>query len=189
MTHTGDSITPPPPPQQGRHEDRPWEPQAQGKGTSGQSQSITTGAGATAVFPGRSTLPATPPGRALGLGPQDCDVPGSEVQPPGSSPGPAGPQRLLRLGHPDPVRSQTPSAPPAALLHLRRLLQQHRLLAPVSTGLPLWLQSLKCELKPSSAGVRVARLWGGPVLFGPRDCRHLVWGPQEARLAFSSQPL
>ena len=57
------------------------------EGTSGQSQSVSTGAGATAVFPGRSPSPATPLGRARGLRPQDCDVPGSEVQSPGSSPG------------------------------------------------------------------------------------------------------
>lgn len=80
VSDTQVTVLPPTPPQQGRHEDRPWAPQAQDKGKRGQSQSITTGAGATAVFPGRSTLPATPPGRALGLGPRDCDVPGSEVQ-------------------------------------------------------------------------------------------------------------
>lgn len=120
-----------PPPTHGRAGMRtgPGNSKHKAEGTSGQSQSVSTGAGATAVFPGRSTSPATPLGRALGLRPQDCDLPGSEVQSPGSSPGLAGLQHLLRLGHADPSRSPD-SAPPAALLHLRRLLQQHRLWAP-----------------------------------------------------------
>lgn len=61
------------------------------------------------------------------------------------------------------------SAPPAALLRLRRLLQEHRLWAPVSTGSSLGLQPLKRELKPSSAGMGVARLWGALCSL-PRDC-------------------